>query len=241
MSIQPQRMWMKAYKYRLLWVLIILALLAWALFGCGPKPPTGFTPRDLDLTPASQPATAAEATDLRIRLNAANAEIERANQRADAALAEKRSANDRTWEFFRAVAYGCGVLGMLLLIASVLPWTAAFFASFRQVALILIGAGVLFGAMPFILSNFSAWVIIPTFCAIGIYPLGLAFLDLWRKWRAIRAINYAMETSDNPLTRLKHAAASVAIQRTINPKLNKAFATGKLQLSTEGQVVETPT
>ena len=137
--------------------------------------------------PTSAPATSDEWARLTRELDDARAINARKDAQLAAAMKAQEAANFATWKRFGNYSYALTAIGMILLVLAVLPWTAAMFGGTRSVALLLVGGGILFGALPHILETYGPIAFYPLAIITAGYIGTLAALDIMRRIRNARA------------------------------------------------------
>lgn len=201
----------------------VIAQIAFCLVlqGCGPKASSPLTQPHRDVPFSAQPPKdASEWTRLTRELDDARAENQRKDAELQAALKAKEAANFDTWKRFGVYSYALTALGIALLIASILPWTAPFFGGMRGVSMLLIGGGILFGAMPHILETYGPLAFYPIGATAGLYVLAIAVLDIVKRIRNARAEAHVCAAALDP------AKPEVGVRDVIDVRMahNPAFA-----------------
>lgn len=172
--------------------------------------------------PTTAPATSAEWVELTNELDDARAERDRLAAELKATLESRALADAATWKRLGSYSWLLIVPGVLIVIGSFLPWTS-FLAPARSVGWLLLGIGTGFAILPHMLTTYGPLAFYPMALAVGGYCLALAILHIAAEYRRIFTIRNKAKLATNDRDRVKHLGAAAALERSINPKIDKAF------------------
>lgn len=160
-------------RIRLVGAIVQLAVCALVMQGCN-TPPITHAPDRVNGSlgpPTSQPATAAEWTDLTIKLDEARAEVNR-----KAAELEAKARNEAK------IVDGCRLLGLAMIPGGI---AIAVFVS-RKLGIWVSAGGAMCLALGMFLGRLAPWIDWAAGAGIiggSLYGIGSAFTTIWTKWK----------------------------------------------------------